>query len=443
MRQFICLVLLFFLYSFLGWAAEVLFSFLTRKKFVNRGFLTGPLCPIYGFGILFINTFLAPLREDYFFLFAGSTVVATVFEYLANRLLEAATGAKWWDYSRYRFNVGGDVCLACSAFWGAGAVVTVRWVHPVLAGLVGMIPPVLAAVLAAGLLAVFALDVAATTGAVVRLRGRYTLTAEQLAALEQAAGLPARLRERALGHLLRRMERTAPALARPEELRAGWLARREKARTTFAYGVGFYKLTWLFVIAALLGDIIETLYCRLTAGVWMSRSSLVYGPFSIVWGFGAVLMTVLLERFQDRNDRYVFLAGMVLGGAYEYICSVLSEKLFGAVFWDYSGFRFNLGGRINLLYCIFWGIAAVVWIKMVYPFFSRRIERIPMRPGRVLTWVLVVLLAADMGISALALGRYSERAAGVPAESAAAVYLDEHYPDERIERIYPNAILTD
>ena len=66
-----------------------------------------------------------------------------------------------------------------------------------------------------------------------------------------------------------------------------------------------------------------------------------------------------------------------------------------------------------------------------------------MRPGRVLTWVLAVLMAANMGISALALGRYTARAAGIPAESAAAVFLDEHYPDERIERIYPNAILTD
>ena len=443
MRPYIELILLFFLYSFFGWITEVVFSFLTRKKFVNRGFLTGPFCPIYGFGILFINSFLAPLQENFFFLFLGSTVVATVFEYLANRFLEAATGAKWWDYSRYRFNVGGYVCLAFSAFWGAGAVVIVRWVHPVLAALVGMIPPLLATVLSIVLLAVFALDVAATAGAVVRLRGQYTLTREQLAALEQAAGLPARLRERVLGHLLRRMERTVPALSRPEEFREEWLARREKARTTFAYGVGFYKLTWLFVVAALLGDIIETLYCRLTAGVWMSRSSLIYGPFSIVWGFGAVLMTILLERFQDRDDRYVFLAGMVLGGAYEYICSVLSEKLFGAVFWDYSGFRFNLGGRINLLYCIFWGIAAVVWIKIVYPFLSRRIERIPMRPGRALTWVLAVLMAANKGISALALGRYTARAAGIPAESAAAVFLDEHYPDERIERIYPNAILTD
>ena len=79
MRPYIELILLFFLYSFFGWITEVVFSFLTRKKFVNRGFLTGPFCPIYGFGILFINSFLAPLQENFFFLCLRITVVATGF----------------------------------------------------------------------------------------------------------------------------------------------------------------------------------------------------------------------------------------------------------------------------------------------------------------------------------------------------------------------------
>lgn len=95
----------------------------------------------------------------------------------------------------------------------------------------------------------------------------------------------------------------------------------------------------------------------------MSRSSVLYGPFSIVWGLGCVLLTALLYKYKDRSDRYIFLAGTVLGGAYEYSCSVFTELVFGTVFWDYSHIPFNLGGRINLLFCFFWGIAAVVWLK--------------------------------------------------------------------------------
>ena len=106
---------LFFLYSFFGWLAEVAFSAVSRKKFVNTGFLTGPVCPIYGVGILFILRFLEPLRNDLFFLFVGSTVVATVLEYATNRFLEGLTGTKWWDYSRFRFHFGGYVCLPFSA----------------------------------------------------------------------------------------------------------------------------------------------------------------------------------------------------------------------------------------------------------------------------------------------------------------------------------------
>src|SRR5699024_1555493 len=154
----------------------------------------------------------------------------------------------------------------------------------------------------------------------------------------------------------------------------------------FAAGCGFYKLFWLLVIGSLLGDIVETIFCRLKMGVWMSRSSLVWGPFSLVWGVAIAAASLLLYKYRDRSDRFLFLAGTFLGGAYEYLCSVLSELVFGKVFWDYSQMMFNLGGRINLLYCFFWGIAAVIWMKGLYPVFSRWIEKIPMRAGKILTW---------------------------------------------------------
>lgn len=80
----------------------------------------------------------------------------------------------------------------------------------------------------------------------------------------------------------------------------------------------------------------ETVFCRLTAGIWMSRSSVVYGPFSLVWGFGAVLLTAILYQYRTRSDSFIFLFGTVLGGAYEYVCSVFTELVFGTVFWDYQ-----------------------------------------------------------------------------------------------------------
>ena len=132
--------------------------------------------------------------------------------------------------------------------------------------------------------------------------------------------------------------------------------------------------------------------------------------------------------------------GTLLGGAYEYLCSVFTELVFGTVFWDYSHMPFNLGGRINLLYCFFWGIAAVVWFKKLYPRISSLIERIPMRAGKVMTWLLLVVMCCNMLVSAMALARYDERARGLAAESGWQRTMDERFTDERMERIYPNAL---
>lgn len=208
----------------------------------------------------------------------------------------------------------------------------------------------------------------------------------------------------------------------------------------FAYGCSFYKIVWLFLIGSFLGDVTETIFCRLTTGIWMSRSSVVWGPFSIVWGLAIAMVTILLYKYRDKPDRNIFIAGTLLGGAYEYICSVFTEMVFGKVFWDYSHLRFNLGGRINLLYCFFWGIAAVVWIKGIYPVISKWIEKIPVKIGKILTWFVIIFMCCNIVVSSLALIRSTQRSQGVPAEQKWQKVLDERFDDERLERIYPNAI---
>lgn len=215
--------------------------------------------------------------------------------------------------------------------------------------------------------------------------------------------------------------------------------REAEAEGVFAAGCGFYKLVMLFIVGAFLGDITETIFCRITAGYWMSRSSVVWGPFSIVWGLAIAAATALLYRYRNRSDGFLFFAGTFLGGAYEYLCSVFTEIVFGTVFWDYSKIPFNLGGRINLLYCFFWGIAAVIWLKILYPFISGWIEKIPMRIGKILTWVLLIFMIVNMMVSALALARMDARASGIPAENVLEEWLDSSYNDDVMNRIYPNA----
>ena len=201
-----------------------------------------------------------------------------------------------------------------------------------------------------------------------------------------------------------------------------------------------YKLFLLFFMGAFLGDVIETVFCRIADGVWMSRSSVVWGPFSIVWGIGAVLLTLLLERYSASSNFFLFVAGSALGGAYEYGCSVFTELVFGTVFWDYSHKPFQLHGRINLLFCLFWGVAVIVWFRFVYPYISAMLEWLPVSVGKTLAWGLAVFMFFDIIVSSMAIWRYDQRNHGITAAKGWQMTIDEHFDDARMKRIYPEAL---
>lgn len=135
----------------------------------------------------------------------------------------------------------------------------------------------------------------------------------------------------------------------------------------FARGVNFYKLFWVFLIISFLGCLVETVFMLLTRGELQNRSGVIYGSFSLVWGLGAVLFTLCFHRLARYSSFLILLAGTVLGAVYEYACSWLQEVLFGACFWDYSHLPFNINGRVNLVFSLFWGVAAVLWVKWAYP----------------------------------------------------------------------------
>ena len=430
------LLWLFLLYSFLGWTLETAAGTIRQKRFVNRGFTTGPFCMVYGVAAVVMTAALQELRGSFLFLFLGCMVVGTAVEWFAGKLLERLNQKKWWDYSEKRWNFDGYICAQYSLLWGILGTVTVRWGDGLLVGLCRLLPSFVSSLLTLGAAGMLFLDMAASAATVWHMK-RHTekkeTDAEKLQQLNsRLASATARLGSRIEARVARRMEKAYPLILEVSEQIA-----RQKV---FAGGCGFYKLFWLFLIGAFLGDIVETIFCRLTAGVWMSRSSLVWGPFSIVWGLAIAAATALLYKDREKPDRHLFIIGTVLGGAYEYICSVFTELVFGKVFWDYSKIPFNLGGRINLLYCFFWGIAAVIWIKNLYPLFSGWIEKIPVLWGYILTWTLAVFMAVNIAVSSMALIRYDRRAEGKPPKNSVESIIDERFDDARMEKIYPNAL---
>lgn len=152
----------FLLYSFLGWCVEVVFHAVTCGKLINRGFLNGPVCPIYGFGMVAVLLALTPLQDNLLLLYLGGVLLPSAIELVGGWVLFKLYHTRWWDYSDRPFNLGGYICLEFSLLWGIGAVLMVRVVHPPLASLLGMVPYTAGLVLMVALYAVYAADVVVT-----------------------------------------------------------------------------------------------------------------------------------------------------------------------------------------------------------------------------------------------------------------------------------------
>lgn len=134
------IVLIFFIYAFLGWCVEVAFVAVTLGKVVNRGFLNGPVCPIYGCGMIGVLIVLLPVKQNVFLLFLGGMLICSIVELLGGWILDKIFHMRWWDYSDRPFNIGGYVCLPFSIMWGLAVVFAVRFVHTPIMAVVRKIP---------------------------------------------------------------------------------------------------------------------------------------------------------------------------------------------------------------------------------------------------------------------------------------------------------------
>ena len=332
-----------------------------------------------------------------------------------------------WGGERPRVLEGSLRGLISSAAVAAVCYITYLVVHPLLLGVTTLIPPLVKTIAVWGFFALMAADFAGVL---------YTLRTGGAPAYErrEARSSEGRMAGRLTAAVWRRLQRAYPGIR--------GMTPEEQGAYTFAKGVCLDKLVWVFLTSALLGDVIETFWCGLVNGQWMSRSSVLYGPFSFVWGLGAVVLTVTLQRLAGRDSFFVFAAGFFIGGAYEYMCSVFTELVFGTVFWDYSHMPLNIGGRTNVLFCFFWGVLAVFWIKVAYPRMSRLIEGFPALTGKVMTWVVVFIMVCNGLLTCAAMLRYNTRAVRPQPANAFEEFIDRQYGDGFMEHRWPNMIVT-
>lgn len=211
----------------------------------------------------------------------------------------------------------------------------------------------------------------------------------------------------------------------------------------FARGLCFAKLVLLFVLGSFLGVVWENLlgiFKRLIKyGVLSYRDhrGVIYGPFNPLYGFGIVIIVLILGR-KRRHPYKTFAYGAILGGLIEYIASFLLEFVLGAKSWDYSDQLLNINGRTSISYMIFWGVAMMILIHYVYPVVSKLIEKIPKKLGNILVWFFVIFLSVDMFISFTALGRQVLRHKGYEPFTFVGEFYDKVYTDEFLKKIYVN-----
>ena len=169
MHSFYLFLWIFFIYSFLGWCLEVCFFALNTGKFVNRGFLNGPVCPIYGFGVVIVVLCLTPLMENTLLLFLGSVLLTSLLELGVGFALEKLFHQRWWDYTNEPFNLGGYICLRFSLAWGLACLLVMEIIHPSVLWLIRHIPHTLGLVLLACFVSVMAVDLTATVRTIARI----------------------------------------------------------------------------------------------------------------------------------------------------------------------------------------------------------------------------------------------------------------------------------
>lgn len=197
------LFLLFIAYSVIGWISEVIYCSIQERRLVNRGFLHGPLCPVYGFGALLVVFLLEPFAESVILLFFSALVLTTALEYVTAWLLETAFSTRWWDYSDLPFNFRGRVCLLNSVLFALMSLVGVRVIHPGLESFLASLPDSLAETAAAFLAGLLVIDLTYTLRTLVRFEEKLVSLSAFLDTVSGAKGLRELFRGKDLREMLR------------------------------------------------------------------------------------------------------------------------------------------------------------------------------------------------------------------------------------------------
>lgn len=202
--------------------------------------------------------------------------------------------------------------------------------------------------------------------------------------------------------------------------------------------INFYNLFYIFIFGCVFGWLIEGIYTLLKKGLLINHSALVIGPFNVVYGIGAVLLTVLLARFINKSNIKLFIFSFILGTVLEYILSLSMEMMLGFTAWDYSQKFLNINGRVALFYSVCWGILGIVWIKYCYPFVIKIIEKINYNVGKKIMIFLIIFLIFDIILTFSAIDRARDCDLGITPVNSYEKFLDNTFNSKYLKNMFNN-----
>ena len=197
--------------------------------------------------------------------------------------------------------------------------------------------------------------------------------------------------------------------------------------------LNFFNLFWIFVVCSILGLAIETVFHLAIYHAYQDRAGLLYGPFSPIYGFGGLFMTVALNRFHDKPIPVIFLISALIGGAFEFTVSWIMQSAFGIVAWDYSGTFLSIDGRTNFMFMCFWGILGVMWVKFLLPILLWMINKIPWKLRYALTVVCFVFMVVDVVLTVQTIDCWYLREAGHVPNTPLEEFFNKHYDNAYME----------
>lgn len=199
-----------------------------------------------------------------------------------------------------------------------------------------------------------------------------------------------------------------------------------------------YDLFYIFIFGSIFGWLIEGIYTLIKKGILINHSALVLGPFNIVYGVGAVILTIFLINYIDKSYLKIFFISFMCGTILEYIISVCMELLVGFTAWNYSKYFLNINGRVCLQYSIYWGFLGIIWIKLCYPFISSIINKINLNFGKILMKILIIFLIFNIILTFSAINRAKEFDKGIAPKNSYERFLDNTFNTKYLKNMFNN-----